>query len=48
VIVTPHIANTPEMGLPLITERVRRNVARFAGGEPLTNLDGLVDVSLGY
>jgi phosphoglycerate dehydrogenase-like enzyme len=48
VIVTPHIANTPEMGLPLITERVRRNVARFAAGEPLTNLDGLVDVSLGY
>jgi phosphoglycerate dehydrogenase-like enzyme len=44
-IVTPHIANTPEMGLPLIAERVRRNVARFVAGEPL---EGLVDVSLGY
>jgi phosphoglycerate dehydrogenase-like enzyme len=44
-IVTPHIANTPEMGLPLIAERVRENTARFATGEPLI---GLVDVSLGY
>jgi phosphoglycerate dehydrogenase-like enzyme len=44
-IVTPHIGNTPEMGLPLIAARVRRNVARFAAGEPL---EGLVDVALGY
>lgn len=44
-IITPHIANTPEMGLPLIAERVRTNVARFARGEPL---EGLVDVGLGY
>lgn len=44
-IVTPHIANTPEMGLPLIAARVRTNVARFAAGKPL---EGLVDVSLGY
>jgi phosphoglycerate dehydrogenase-like enzyme len=44
-IVTPHIGNTPEMGLPLIAERVRENTARFAAGEPLI---GLVDVSLGY
>jgi phosphoglycerate dehydrogenase-like enzyme len=44
-LVTPHIANTPEMGLPLIAERVRANVVRFAAGEPL---EGLVDVALGY
>ena len=44
-IVTPHVGNTPEMGLPLITERVRDNVARFAAGQPL---EGLVDVDLGY
>jgi phosphoglycerate dehydrogenase-like enzyme len=44
-IVTPHIANTPEMGLPLIAERVKLNVERFSAGEPL---EGLVDVALGY
>lgn len=44
-VVTPHIANTPEMGLPLITRRVRENVERFARGAPLL---GLVDVALGY
>jgi phosphoglycerate dehydrogenase-like enzyme len=44
-IVTPHVANTPEMGLPLIAARVRDNVARFAAGRPL---EGLVDVHLGY
>ena len=44
-IVTPHIANTPEMGLPLIAARVRENVARFIAGESLV---GVVDVALGY
>jgi phosphoglycerate dehydrogenase-like enzyme len=44
-IITPHIANTPEMGLPLITARVAENVRRFVDGAPLV---GLVDVSLGY
>ncbi len=44
-IVTPHIANTPEMGLPLIAARVRENVARFVAGEPLL---GSVDVAAGY
>jgi phosphoglycerate dehydrogenase-like enzyme len=44
-IITPHIANTPEMGLPLIAERVRENVGRFSRGEPLV---GLVDVAAGY
>jgi phosphoglycerate dehydrogenase-like enzyme len=44
-LVTPHVGNTPEMGLPLITARVRANVSHFAAGEPL---EGLVDVTLGY
>jgi phosphoglycerate dehydrogenase-like enzyme len=44
-IITPHVANTPEMGLPLIAARVRDNVARFVRGEPLL---GLVDVAAGY
>ena len=44
-IITPHIANTPEMGLPLIAARVQDNVARFVAGEPLV---GLVDVAAGY
>jgi phosphoglycerate dehydrogenase-like enzyme len=44
-IVTPHVGNTPEMGLPLIAERVRANTARFVAGAPLI---GLVDVALGY
>ena len=44
-LITPHIANTPEMGLPLIADRVRDNIARRNAGEPLL---GLVDVSLGY
>ena len=44
-IITPHTANTPEMGLPLITQRLRDNVERWLAGETLL---GLVDVSLGY
>ena len=44
-IITPHIANTPEMGLPLIAARVQENTARFLAGESLI---GLVDVRLGY
>ncbi|MDH3707441.1 MAG: D-isomer specific 2-hydroxyacid dehydrogenase family protein [Acidimicrobiia bacterium] len=44
-IITPHIANTPEMGLPLLAERVRDNVERWCQGEDLI---GLVDVEAGY
>lgn len=44
-IITPHVANTPDMGLPLIAARVRDNVARFVGGRPLL---GIVDVAAGY
>ncbi len=44
-IITPHVGNTPEMGLPLIADRVRDNVARWIAGEPLV---GPVDIDLGY
>ncbi len=44
-VITPHIGNTREMGLPLITARVRENVRRWLAGEELL---GLVDVGLGY
>ena len=44
-IVTPHTADTPEMVRPLLAERLRVNVTRFSGGEPLV---GVVDVAAGY
>ncbi len=44
-IITPHIGNTPEMGLPLIASRVEENVRRWLAGDPLV---GLVDVTAGY
>lgn len=45
VIITPHTANTEAMAVPLVSERVRRNVGRLDRGEPLI---GLVDPDLGY
>jgi phosphoglycerate dehydrogenase-like enzyme len=44
-IITPHTADTIEMVLPLLAERIRANVARFATGEELV---GLVDPEAGY
>jgi phosphoglycerate dehydrogenase-like enzyme len=44
-IITPHSADTPEMIRPLLSERIRVNVARYIAGEPL---DGLVDPYAGY
>jgi phosphoglycerate dehydrogenase-like enzyme len=44
-LITPHIGNTPEMGIPLLARHITDNVARFVRGEPL---DGLVDVTAGY
>jgi phosphoglycerate dehydrogenase-like enzyme len=44
-IITPHVANTPEMALPLLAARISENVRRWGSGEPLV---GLVDPSLGY
>ena len=44
-IITPHIGNTPEMAVPLLSERITTNVRRFVNGEQLV---GLVDVRHGY
>jgi phosphoglycerate dehydrogenase-like enzyme len=44
-LVTPHVGNTPEMGVPLLARHIEANVARFVRGEAL---DGLVDVGAGY
>jgi phosphoglycerate dehydrogenase-like enzyme len=45
VIITPHVGNTPEMGIPLLARHIEMNVARFVAGEPL---DGRIDVEAGY
>lgn len=44
-IITPHSADTPEMVAPLLADRIRTNVTRFAAGD---TLEGLVDVEAGY
>ncbi len=44
-IITPHIGNTPEMAVPLLSERITTNVRRYIAGEQLV---GLVDVRSGY
>ena len=44
-ILTPHTANTIEMAIPLLSERVRENVRRRIAGEPPL---GLVDPDAGY
>lgn len=44
-IITPHVGNTPEMAVPLLSERIRVNVRRWADGDELI---GLVDANLGY
>jgi phosphoglycerate dehydrogenase-like enzyme len=44
-IITPHTADTIEMVLPLLAERIRTNVALFATSETLV---GLVDPEAGY
>ncbi len=45
VVITSHAANTWEMAIPELAERVRRNVESFAIDEPL---EGLVDLERGY
>ncbi len=45
VIITPHIGNTPEMGIPLLADHIVRNVRHFAAGD---ELEGIVDVAAGY
>jgi len=44
-LITPHVGNTPEMAVPLLSQRITANVRRFADGEPLL---GPVDPELGY
>jgi phosphoglycerate dehydrogenase-like enzyme len=44
-VVTPHVANTWDMGLPVLRSMVERNVRRFGAGE---ELEGLVDPAAGY
>ena len=44
-IITPHVGNTPEMAVPLLAERIKANVRRYAHGEELI---GLIDPELGY
>ena len=44
-VITPHVGNTAAMGLPLIADRVRDNVARWINGDDLV---GSVDIELGY
>ena len=44
-IITPHTANTIDMAIPLLSERVRENVRRRIAGEALL---GLVDPAAGY
>ena len=44
-IITPHVGNTPEMAIPLLSERITTNVRRFAAGQPLV---GPIHVDLGY
>lgn len=44
-LITPHTANTPQMAIPLLGERVRENVRRRLAGEELL---GPVDLAAGY
>ena len=44
-LVTPHVANTPEMGLVLLAQRVGQNVTRYLTNERLL---GPVDIEAGY
>jgi phosphoglycerate dehydrogenase-like enzyme len=44
-IITPHTADTIEMVVPLLADRIRTNVRCLAAGEPLV---GRVDASAGY
>lgn len=45
VLITPHVGNTPEMGLSRLAERVEENVRRWLADDALL---GPVDVDAGY
>lgn len=44
-IITPHVGNTPDMAVPLLSARISANVRRYSKGEELI---GLIDPELGY
>ena len=44
-LITPHTANTPEMGIKLLSSRVTENVSRYLQG---LDLIGCIDIDLGY
>ena len=44
-LITPHIGNTPAMGIELLASRVEENVRRYISGDPLL---GQIDLELGY
>ena len=45
VMITPHVGNTPEMGIPLLASHIARNGRLFGHGD---ELEGVVDVEAGY
>lgn len=45
VLVTPHVGNTEEMGVPLLAAHIRRNVEAFGRDDPL---EGVIDPEAGY
>jgi phosphoglycerate dehydrogenase-like enzyme len=44
-LITPHVGNTPDMAVPLLSERITNNVRRWIDGQELV---GPVDPQLGY
>lgn len=44
-LITPHVGNTPDMAVPLLSERISNNVRRWIAGDELV---GPVDHQLGY
>lgn len=45
ILITPHIANPPQLLGPALNERIRENVARYAEGRELL---GVIDLDAGY
>lgn len=45
VLITPHVGNTPDMAVPLLSARITANLRRWVAGEALL---GRVDAALGY
>ncbi len=45
VLITPHVGNTEEMGVPLLAAHIDRNVRHFGADE---ELEGIIDLAAGY